>query len=404
MSRWNFFSEYKDLDRQVYVMAVAAFINCFAEFVVLFFSLYLTQVLGYSVAKAGIMVALLELVHIPGSLVGGKLADRLGRKKVMLFSQSSMGICYLACGWFLRWEYAPFLIILGKFFDGITDPAREALETDITRPEQRQAAFSMIYQSFNMAFAIGPLFAGLLYNSHPRLLFLGSGVMQLVVVVIVAVKVKESLPSQEMVEKSKTGGERAGEGSTLNVLASRPQLLWFSLGVAFCAFSYRQVTFSLPLQVTSLFGTGGTNLYSTIISLNSVLVVFCNPVMLKVSRKHAIVSNLVVASLLYALSFTLFGFSTVVWQFYALTIGYTTGELLMNNNDRAYRFANTPINYRGRFSAVLKLFQSAGRMAGPLIGGFVIVRSSFQWLWVATGITAFIGMLCFARLASYEGK
>ena len=83
MSRWNFFSEYKDLDRQVYVMAVTAFINCFAEFVVLFFSLYLTQVLGYSVAKAGIMVALLELVHIPGSLVGGKLADRLGRKKVM---------------------------------------------------------------------------------------------------------------------------------------------------------------------------------------------------------------------------------------------------------------------------------------------------------------------------------
>ncbi|MFA6891851.1 MAG: MFS transporter [Sphaerochaetaceae bacterium] len=190
------------------------------------------------------------------------------------------------------------------------------------------------------------------------------------------------------------------EGSTFKALLSRPQLIWFSFGTLLCAFSYRQIAFSLPLEMTAFFGNEGARLYGTVISLNSFIVVCCNPFVLKWSRQHDIVRNLVLAAGIYAVSFTLFGFARIPWQFFLLTVCYTFGELMMSNNDNVYRVNNTPMNFRGRFGAVLKTLKDIGRFLSPLFGGLIIGSLSYTWLWSFAGIAAFVGMFCFAALRS----
>jgi len=322
----------------------------------------------------------------------------------MVVSQMVMGICFLSCGFFIQWHYAPFLIVLGKFFDGITDPAREALEGDITRPDQRQAAFSLLYQVTNVAFTIGPLLAGFLFRSYPKWLFFVSGTAQLVTMLVVGFLVHESLPSPEMVLKAKEqkSAERAEEGSTWNALMARPLLLWFSLGVLFTALSYRQVYFALPIHLDTLFKSSGSSLYGFLLSLNSVIVIVLNPFALSFSKKHPLVWNLTLASILYAVGFSCLGFVSTPLQFSLVAVVYTLGELMMSNNDQAYRLNNTPMNYRGRFSALLKMFITVGQLAGPLLGGILIEKTSFACLWVVTGMCSLFGACCFVHLWKYK--
>ena len=324
--------EYKGLHREMYIMALAAFINCFADFATLFFSLYLTQMLSYSVAKAGLWVSAMYLSHIPGSLIGGKLCDSIGRKNIMVVSQIIMGACYIACGVFINSFFAPAFIVLGKFFDGITDPAREAFEADITTPEQRRAAFSLIYQVVNIACAINPFIASVLYKNYPRLLFISSGVLQLFSIAIVAVFTHEAFVKKEVSAKIKLKKK-----SALRELLKHPNLLLFSLGVFIFRFSYKQISFSLPLQLSGMFGENGASVFSRVLMINAVCVILFNPLVLKFSQKRNTVKNLVFAMFLFTVSFFLFAFAFSSLAFYVLALLYTAAELLFSNNDKVYR-------------------------------------------------------------------
>ena len=50
-----------------------------------FFALYITGKFNVGMTEAGILLGLLSLAGILGSVVGGGLTDRLGRRKLILF-------------------------------------------------------------------------------------------------------------------------------------------------------------------------------------------------------------------------------------------------------------------------------------------------------------------------------
>ncbi|AEC02696.1 MFS transporter [Parasphaerochaeta coccoides] len=396
----NPISVYKGLHKSFYIMALTVFINCAGNFVVVFFSLYLTVRLGYDVATTGLLVSGLAFISIPGSLIGGKLSDLFGRKTIMVSSQIMMGLSYILCGFFFDQSYAFVFIFLAQFFDGITDPARNALEVDITKPEQRQAAFSLLYQALNMGFAIGPLLASFLFYNHPQWLFWGNGIAELVAISLVVLFVPESKPSVAAIEKSKqlNTGEKAESGSIFKVLLARPQLLWFSLASLFIAFAYRQIAFALPLQTTALFELKGAQYYGFMASLNAIIVILFNPFVLAISKKNNVLINVLSAAFMYLVTFALFGLARIPWQFYALTALYTVGEILINNNSKAYQNNNTPMNFRGRFNAILPLFKTTGNFLGPVIGGIILTHLSFRELWLIAAVAVLLAILIYLYL------
>src|SRR6478672_2445135 len=67
-------------------------VNRMATFVVPFMALYLTQQRHLSVAWAGLVVSLFGAGGIGASLVGGMLADRIGRRPTMMFSLTASGL------------------------------------------------------------------------------------------------------------------------------------------------------------------------------------------------------------------------------------------------------------------------------------------------------------------------
>ncbi len=75
-----------NLPRAFWVLFVGTLINRVGGFVVPFLALYLTNQRSIPISRAGLIVSLFGAGSFIAQLSGGELADRLGRKPVLLIS------------------------------------------------------------------------------------------------------------------------------------------------------------------------------------------------------------------------------------------------------------------------------------------------------------------------------
>ena len=87
-----FLNTYSGIDRNVWFLATAMFINRAGSIVMLFLGIYLSQELQYPITKAGIVMSMLGLGSLTGSLLGGYLVDKLGYYKVLVANQISWSV------------------------------------------------------------------------------------------------------------------------------------------------------------------------------------------------------------------------------------------------------------------------------------------------------------------------
>src|ERR1700748_2734902 len=81
-------SDLRALPRAAWILFFGTFLNKFGGFVVPFLTLYLTS-RHYTIGQAGLAVSAYGLGNLGASLLGGHLADKLGRRKTILLSMFS---------------------------------------------------------------------------------------------------------------------------------------------------------------------------------------------------------------------------------------------------------------------------------------------------------------------------
>ena len=384
------FALYRGLPAPVYILFLATVINGIGIFVFPFLTLFLTKNLGMSESAAGDFMLVASIAYVPGTLIGGRLADRFGRKRVMVASQLLSGLMYLPCGLLGNSHIVPWFIIASLFFDGVTDPARTAMQTDLTNPENRQAAFSFIYLGHNLGFAFGPLIAGFLFNSAPSWLFYGNALAILAATSLVIALVPETQPTKEEIDASIGTGssEEAHEGGLISALLSRPYLLVYTFITTLYGFVYAQHRFALPLQTEALFGDKGATFYGTLMTLNAVLVILLATPIVKLTQRRAPIWSVAVSGLLFALGFGMIGFAKAPALFYVSTAIWTLGEIVNATNDGSYVANHTPMSHRGRFQSILPIIGGTGFAVSSAIVGKMIDKAGLAPVWPLLGIVA----------------
>src|SRR5579871_4135679 len=81
-------SSLRSLPPAAWVLFAGTFLNKFGSFVQPFLVLYMTH-LGYSLKEAGFAMGAYGVGNVFASLIGGHLADHLGRRKTIVFSMFS---------------------------------------------------------------------------------------------------------------------------------------------------------------------------------------------------------------------------------------------------------------------------------------------------------------------------
>lgn len=382
---------YRGLPKNMYIMFTATIINRFGDFVMPFLTMYLTLKIGLSVGIAGVIVTITSLIVIPSSLLGGKCADELGRKRTYLIAQAGSALCLIPCAFLKNPVPIILFLFLSTFFNGAVRPSLNAIITDILPSEKRQQGFSLQYLGINIGVAVGPIVAGFLFRNYLPLLFIGDALTSFAALFLIWKNVKEIKP-EALKHTVHSENEREEMGNSFQALIKRPQIIFFLLIYIIYSFIYTQHRFALPLTTDEVFGESGAGKFGVLMSINAFTVLLCTVTVTALTKKFKPLINIALAGIFYAVGFGMLGFVSSYPMFIVSTVIWTIGEILVVTNFGVYLADNSPSNFRARFSAIGSLSWSIGGALGTSIAGVFIQKIGLINIWPLTFVLAVIGV------------
>ncbi|AQR96022.1 MFS transporter [Clostridium saccharoperbutylacetonicum] len=385
----EFINNYKGLPKEMYIICFAKFVNRLGDFVVPFLALYLTQKIGMTAATSGIIVMLSSIIGVPASIIGGKVSDTFGRKKIYMFAQSMAAAALIPCALSKNVVITIICLLVSTFFSGFLRPSFTSMITDILSREQRQAGFSLQYLSINAGVAVGPIIAGFLFNNFLPMLFIGDAITSFIAVFLIWKNIKEtySVNSKTKVESK---DEKIEKGNTVQMLIKRPQLsMFFILNIVY-NFIYAQHKFALPLTLNIEFNNEGAKYFGYLMSINAVTVVVFTVFVGYITKKNHQLTNMALTGILYAVGFGMIGYIDSFCFFIISTIIWTGGEILSSISSGVYVANNSPSNYRARLNAITTLGMFLGSALSTSFSGAYIQIYNCKSLW---GLTFFMSLI-----------
>lgn len=162
---FNYLDTFKGLSKEVWWLALITLINRAGTMVIPFLSLYLTKSLSFTIPDVGWIMSCFGLGSVLGSWLGGKLTDKFGYYKVMLFSLIGTGIAFLAMQFVTT--FAGFcagifgLMVVADAFR----PAMFVALSSYSKPENKIRSVTLIRLAINLGFSAGPAVGGLIITS-----------------------------------------------------------------------------------------------------------------------------------------------------------------------------------------------------------------------------------------------
>ena len=354
--------------RPVWILFAGTFINRFGGFVLVFLILYLTR-RGFSPAQAGLVVGAYGIGAMVASMIGGDLADRIGRRNTIALSMFAAAAALVGLE---RARELPAIVTL-TVLAGLTAeayrPAAGALLADLVEPAQRVTAFAWYRLAINLGTAIGPLVGGLIAGRSMSWLFWGDALTCALYGAIALV----SLP-----EVTHAPHPPSAEPPLTVVLRDRAFMRFLGASTL-GAIVYAQSHSTLALQVAARGFSDAA--YGMLVGLNGLVVLLLELPIASVTRRLPKVPVIAFAYVLVGLGFALTGVPVTVWLMGATVVIWTLGEIVGAPVAAAYVADLAPAHLRGRYQGAWGLTFALGYVIGPALGAAV-----FGWrpavLWI----------------------
>ena len=374
----SLFENLKALPRPAWILFGGSFINRFGTFVMPFLAIYMTRN-GFTPAEAGVAVSSYGAGHIVASMVGGHMADRIGRRYTIATSMFLSAVSMIA----LSQARTLPLILLLSFVVGMVGelyrPAATALLGDLVPAEQRVAAFGMYRFAINLGFAAGPATAGFLANKSFFYVFAGDAITSFAYGIVALV----ALPHGN---RSSGKGERTGEGL---VYALRDRaFVYFLAGTLCMTWVEFQFHSTFPLHVANL--GFSPSAYGMLLSVNGVLIVLFELAITAWTQRLPPQPLIALGYALTGIGFAITGLAKGIPMLVVMIVVTTLGEMIFAPVTGAYVSSLAPDRYRGRYMGIWHSMFSLGMVLGPAMGMWIYERSrtALWWTCLAMGIAA----------------
>ena len=386
------------LPKEIYALFVVRLVVSAGAFVGPFLAMMLTMKLGYDDAAAGFFMALLAILSAGGLALGGKLGDAFGRADVLRALQGVTALAFLLCAVLGFNSATPYIIAFALATLSGTWPVINALVADLAPEGRRKEAFSLLYWGNNIGFSIGPLVAGFLFNSAPRLLFLGNALALGVAAGVVSIFVRHEKAFADQTASvagspvSTSPGKESA--STWSVLRANPVLILYSLASVLTAFVYNQHTFALPIFLKDALGPdAGPKAYGFVMTANGLTVVLLTGIVVFLSRKMPSLAAVALASVFYAAGFGAYRFVGGLGLAIGATVIWTIGEILGATNGNAFIAERAPPAYRSRINSAVSLAHVVGNALAPLVAGPVSRSFGSAAVWPMVAVLSLVSAL-----------
>jgi len=158
----KYISTFKGLSPEVWWLALITLINRAGTMVIPFLSLYLTKSLNFSLSDVGWIMTAFGLGSVIGSWLGGRLTDKIGFYKVMVFSLFVSGLFFVVLQFLTNftsfWLGIFFVMLVSDMFS----PAMFVALNSYSKPENKTRTVTLIRLAINLGFSAGPAIGGII--------------------------------------------------------------------------------------------------------------------------------------------------------------------------------------------------------------------------------------------------
>jgi MFS family permease len=159
-----------------------------------FIVLYVTNVIGASLAEYGILVAIQMTTAILVYIPSAKLADRIGRKPFVIATFLCFALFPLAVVISTGFYSLIFAFVIGGLRE-IGEPSRKAMIVDFAEPHLRARSVGLYYLVRSLSITPAAFVGGLLWKFAPQTPFVAAGIIGLVGTIVFALTVEEKYAS-----------------------------------------------------------------------------------------------------------------------------------------------------------------------------------------------------------------
>ncbi|HKQ50618.1 MAG TPA: MFS transporter [Phycisphaerae bacterium] len=378
---------YLELPRAIYILCLGTLINRAGTFLISFLTFYLKESLGFDTDFATFAMGVFGFGSIAAALTSGHLADRIGRRTVMVGSLLGASAILMFFGRLTSPWAIITAIFLFAFISDMYRPAAAAMIADIVEPVRRPAAYGLMYVTVNLGMAISPLVGGYIAEYSYQWLFYGDALTSSAYAAILFMAIRETLPKRSAAAAAgepshhESPGEHLSIGATaLRILRDRPFVI-FCLATHLIGITYMQSHTTLPLHLGSL--GFGPRAYGQIVSVNAALIVLVQlpfTTYLLRFRREAV---LVVSAVITAVGFGLTGLAVTGWQFVFTVVVWTIGEMMQSPYMQTTVADLAPKSLRGTYMGVFTMSFASALMVGSPVGGQILKHLGSGALWTA---------------------
>jgi DHA1 family multidrug resistance protein B-like MFS transporter len=375
---------FRSLHRNLKIRMIDSFLSMIlGNMLFPFMTIYFAQQFGEKVA--GMLLMLNILIGVLANFYGGYLADRYGRKNIMVIGESTRLVAFLLMmaansPWLTSPSLTFVMFALTGMCWGLSGPAMEAMMVDVSTPENRKLVYSVQYWSVNFSLMIGGVVGGFFFQSYRFELFVAICFAQLVSLALLVFFIEEThgghtAPARE------GGAVRQMIGNYKTVFQDRRFMLYvlaslLMMSVEFMNNSYTGVRLAQEFGEQSVlsFSLTGVQMFGLLGSENSLFVVVLTAFVSVWIKKRREQPMLILGVLLYTVGYAVQAWSNAPLTLFLFMGIAVFGELIWVPIKQSMMADLAPSENRSAYMAVNGLVFRGASVLGSLavtVGAFL---------------------------------
>ncbi|PCI07687.1 MAG: MFS transporter [Flavobacteriaceae bacterium] len=365
---------FKGLSKEIWWLALVSFINRSGTMILPFLSKYMYESLHFTMPQVGWVMVFFGVGSMFGSWMGGKLTDKIGFYKVMIWSLLISGFLFIGLQYvdtFYGFCIAMLLIM------SVADMFRPAIFVSLkaySKPENRVRSLTLVRLAINLGFVVGPSVAGVIIIARGYTdLFWIDGVTCILAIILFRFLVKERKSVKEE-SKSKV------EILDMQAAVYKDKPYWIFLGITFLmGMIFFQLFTTMPLYHKEQFGWSEFHT-GMLFFLNGLIIVILEMPMVHLIEKKKIAHTKLIfySAILFLLSFIVLLYNAWAGILVISMVIITVGEMVGFPYTNAFAMQRAKSGNEGRYMALYTMSFSLAHIFSPKLGLDVIAKYGYH--------------------------
>ncbi len=385
------------LGSTVNAVALAGFVRGYSRFPLwLLMSLFFAQVEHVSYFDIGLIFMGREFLAIPMGLYGGSLTDRMGRRRLMLFSVTLSLASFSSMLILVYLNLSVILILVAFYAAGLAASLQRvinsAIISDVSTESQRISAFGRLRIFSNAGVGVGMVSAGLAYSYSIVLFFLVPVVGAFIELLVYGLFVHETAPARTVRRGRMTDGVTDWNLIKASVILAFSGLVAIMFLTPMFPLYFSEFDSLSPVRISILF------------ALNTVVVVLFQVPVNRIAERRGEVMVLSAGLIIYSICYLCFGILSDFYLVALLVTLLSLGENMVLPMGQAIISKMAPPERRGYYFGTFSTVNGFIQPLGPIIGMSMLqifVQEPFA-IWVLLMAFGFINALAVLSLRVYR--